>query len=83
MSNDDDFEDDDSNAWDRPQSEEPQPVECSHCGCEIDDESLICPVCHKPLQPRTRFNPLFVVALVLTLVVLFLWPFLGWLFRLN
>jgi hypothetical protein len=84
MSNEDDFEeDDDSTDWDQSESEELQQVECPHCGCEVDDESLICPVCQKSLRPRTRINTFFVVALVLTLVVLFLWPFFGWLFQLN
>jgi len=73
-------EDDDSTDWNQSESEELQQVECSYCGCEIDDESLICPVCQKPLRSGARINTFFLVAVVVALVVLLLWPFLGWLF---
>jgi uncharacterized paraquat-inducible protein A len=62
------------------EDDELEQIICSQCGCELDDEVLICPVCQKSLRPALRLNPYFLVALVLTLVVILLWPHLWWLF---
>ena len=72
---------DDLADWDGDEdADEPVTIFCPRCGAEIDDESIICPVCQGPLRPKLALSRPFVLAIVLILIVLFLWPFLSWLF---
>ncbi len=72
---------DDSADWDDGEdADEPVTIFCPRCGAEIDDESIICPVCQEPLRAKLALGRPFVLAIVLTLIVLLLWPFLDWLF---
>lgn len=74
-------DEDDEAGWDEgEEAANPVTVYCPRCGAETDDESIVCPVCQGPLRPKQTLNRPFVIAIVLILIVLFLWPFLGWLF---
>ncbi len=78
------YDDDHDPDWDDLESaDEPETVTCPHCGAETDDESILCPICQRRLAPAKPVGRSFVLALVLILIVLFLWPFLGWVFRPN
>lgn len=72
---------DDEADWDEGENDaEPATIFCPRCGAETDDESIVCPVCQGPLRSGQALNRPFLVAIVLILIVLFLLPFLGWLF---
>lgn len=77
------FETEDSDDWESSNDDSPQSVVCPHCAAETDDESIHCPICQQPILPKNRFNPRFVLTLVLILIVLLLWPILGWVFQPN
>lgn len=71
---------DNESRWDDDEaSGEPALVICPQCGAETDDESILCPVCQGPLRPQPALRRSFVLAIILVLILLFLWPFLGWL----
>ncbi len=81
VSGDDNPIEDESGLDDPPWADAPEIVTCSHCGAETDDESILCPICQRRIQARQPVGRSFVLAIVLILIVLFLWPFLGWMFQ--
>lgn len=75
-----DDEDDEATGDEDENTADPATIFCPRCGAETDDESIVCPVCQAALKPKQALSRPFVLAIVLILIVLFLWPFLGWLF---
>jgi uncharacterized paraquat-inducible protein A len=72
---------DESPDWnDGEDADGPETIFCPQCGAETDDESIVCPICQGPLRPKRVLSRPFFLAIVLILIVLFLWPFLGRLF---